>query len=171
MPKKSLPVIIDDPVKMDNDEIQAQPLAEPKAKRVVSAETAEHLKAGREKLKLIWAEKRKAKEELHAKALQKAVDLEIRKRETVKQLYNVETLDSDEEEEEEEEAPPPKKKKEKPSAKPILKSKAKPIKKPVRYVEESEDSEEEEEVVYVKKQKKAPTMVAQPAPASRIVFY
>lgn len=170
MPKKSLPVIIDDPIKMDNDEIQASTLAEPKAKRVVSAETAEHLKAGREKLKLIWAEKRKAKEELHAKALQKAVDLEIRKRETVKQLYNVETLDSDEEEEEEEEAPPPKKKK-KVVLKAEPKPKAKPVKKPVRYVEESEDSEEEEEVVYVKKQKKAPTMVAQTAPASRIVFY
>lgn len=177
MAKKKLDVIVDDSLKdVKPDPVQAPPLEKPaKPKRAISAETAERLRLGREKLAERWANIRKEKDELQAKALEKKVKTEIKKKETVMKQYGIQSLsdsESEESEEEEIQAPPVKEKKK--AVKAVVKAPADAPapkkKKAVKYVEVS-SSESEEEIVFVKKQKKAPTLPDPPTAGHRIVFY
>lgn len=178
MAKKKLDVIVDDSLKdvKPPDPVQAPPLDKPvKPKRTISAETAERLRLGREKLAERWANIRKEKEVLQAKALEKAVKSEIKKKETVMKQYGIQSLsdsESEESEEEEIQAPPVKEKKK--VVKAVVKAQAAPPKKKsIKYVEVS-SSESEEEVVIFKKQKKSSTRDADqypPTAGHSIVFY
>ena len=169
-PKKKLLVKIDEPI---NNEIIADVPLEPildiplKVKipkkqkegfvdnRGKSEKTLCNLQKGRDKLEIIWAEKRIAKAELVEKAINKKISLKEREKEKIMKEFGIDTLSEDDDVIE---APPT-----------IIKKvkKVAPIKKKaISYVEEEESSEEE--VVYVKREKKAVQPVFTPP---CILFY
>ena len=162
---------------------KAPPLEKVPDRRGKGAHVLANLEKGRERLKAVHEEKRKAKQELAEKAIQKKVALAQRQKEKLLKDYGLDSLSSDEEPNEEaddEEVYVPKEilapkrvAKSLPPAK-APPAKAKPKARVVRYIEESED-ESEEEIVYVKKPSSKAIAKAEAlrsnTPAHRIIFY
>lgn len=171
IPKKALKVAIEETPKQEV-------LAEPKIEEVTKPEESgniqavkgktpkgklpvhsENLAKGREKLKQIWEEKRKTKEDLKQKAIEKKINLELKQKKIINKEYGLPSDSESEEEDEEEYVAPVKHAKAKPA--PIVKKQKK-----VKYVEV--ESESEEEIVYVKKQRAVKPQAPQPP---NIIFY
>lgn len=117
--------------------IEPEVIEAPKKKR---GGKPENLALGRAKLAETWAEKRRLKEELTQKAIDKKLKLVMKQKESIYKDFNVKS-DSEEEEEIME-----------PIKGVIKKVKNKPINKPkiIKYIEQSES---EDEIVYIKKTK------------------
>lgn len=128
-----------------------------------------NLEKGREKLQIIWAEKRKEKEALAEKALQKKMNLKEKQKQKIMEEYGVDSLSSDDEVQ----APPieVKKVKKMVAVAPVIVEKKPAKKKIIRYVEEEEEESSEEEVVYVKRQAKPTKGVSAPPIIPTLIFY
>lgn len=166
--KKKLLVKTEEPLN-NLAEAEPEPLSIPPKKANDKRGKGEHvmgnLEKGREKLQIIWAEKRKEKEALAEKALQKKMNLKEKQKKKIMEEYGVDSLSTDDEVE----APPVVvKKAPKVVAPPPVVVKA-PKKKIVRYVEEEESSEEE--IVYVKREKKDRYVAPQEPPRPTLIFY
>ena len=168
--KKKLLVKTEEPLNnLAEAEAEPEPLSIPPKKANDKRGKGEHvmgnLEKGREKLQIIWAEKRKEKEALAEKALQKKMNLKEKQKKKIMEEYGVDSLSTDDEVE----APPVVvKKAPKVVAPPPVVVKA-PKKKIVRYVEEEESSEEE--IVYVKREKKDRYVAPQEPPRPTLIFY
>jgi len=127
-----------------------------------------NLEKGREKLQIIWAEKRKEKEALAEKALQKKMNLKEKQKQKIMEEYGVDSLSSDDEVQ----APPVEVKKVKKmvAVAPVIVEKKPAKKKIIRYVEEEEASSEEE-IVYVKREKKDRYVAPPEPPSPTLIFY
>ena len=117
----------------------------------------ENLALGRQKLAETWEEKRRMKEELIQKAIDKKINLALKQKE---QIYKNFDVKSDSEEEEEIMEP----------VKIVRRSVKKPVKTRVKkYIEISEEEEDEPEIIYKKKVVNNPPKAVQRSQG--IIFY
>lgn len=158
--------------------------------------TLANLEKGRQRLKQLWDEKRKAKELLMDAAVEKKIKQSLMQKKIIEEALGVDDIETDGEEVyAPDPKPSPKAKKQSkvvhavasapppPPSPPPIKA---PKKKTIKYVEVSSSEEEEEEIVYVKRQpatkKQKPQVVYQEEepkvkpsqkqnPFSQIVFY
>lgn len=132
-----------------------------------------NLALGRQKLAEVWAEKRRIKDELMQKAVEKKLLLALKQKEQINKSFGIAeeiNSDSDKDENENNEIVEQLTKKQiiKTAPKKVVKEPVQVISKPpkekkkiIRYVEES-SSEEEEEIVYVPKRKPKTVYVEAP---------
>lgn len=169
--KKKLLVKTEEPLNnLAEAEAEPEPLSIPPKKANDKRGKGEHvmgnLEKGREKLQIIWAEKRKEKEALAEKALQKKINLKEKQKKKIMEEYGVDSLSSDDDDLE---APPVVQKKPQKvvAPPPVVKP---PKKKIIRYIEEEEASSEEE-IVYVKRDKKERYVAPAEPPRTTLIFY
>ena len=175
MSKKKL--LVKEEEVLNNSVAEVEPLSIPEpVKKADKRGKGEHvmgnLEKGREKLQIIWAEKRKEKEVLAEKALQKKMNLKEKQKQKIMEEYGVDSLSSDDEVQ----APPVEVKKVKKTVAvaPVIVEKKPAKKKIIRYIAEEEEESSEEEIVYVKRQakpSKATIYASAPPISPTLIFY